>query len=129
MKKFLFLLWVIFGVSCSQQHANAQSRLAPKDFEAKLNSDPSVQLLDVRTPEEFKEGHLKNAVNINFYDDDFAQQVVKLDKNKPLLVYCAKGGRSASAAEQMAKSGFTALYELDGGIIAWKKAGKPVVTE
>lgn len=129
MKKVLFLFWMIAWVSCDQQHAHAQAKLAPNDFEAKLNNGGSIQLLDVRTPEEFRDGHLKGAININFYDDDFASRVAKLDKSKPVLVYCAKGGRSASAAEQMSKSGFEQLIELEGGIIAWKEAGKPVVTE
>jgi len=129
MKKLLFLFWVMLGISCNQQHAGAQSSLAPNEFEAKMQGSTDGQILDVRTPEEFKEGHLKGAVNINFYDDDFAQQAAKLDKNKPVFVYCAMGGRSASAAGQMAKSGFTSIFDLKGGITAWKKAGKPVVTE
>lgn len=129
MKKLLFLFWVILGVSCSRQHAAAQSRLSPNEFEAKIQDSPDGQILDVRTPEEYREDHLKGAVNINYYDDDFAQRVAALDKNKPVFVYCAMGGRSASAAEQMAKSGFTSIFDLKGGITAWKKAGKPVVTE
>ena len=89
-----------------------------------LQQDPTVQLLDVRTPEEFKSGYIAGAKNLNFYDDDFAQQIAKLDKTKPVMVYCAKGGRSASAAEQLNQAGFSKVYDLTGGMYAWKAAGK-----
>jgi rhodanese-related sulfurtransferase len=66
-------------------------------------------------------------VNYGFYASDFAQKIAKLDKNRPVMVYCAAGGRSASAASQFKKLGFAKVYDLDGGMGAWKKAGKKTV--
>ncbi|HEY1120964.1 MAG TPA: rhodanese-like domain-containing protein [Haloferula sp.] len=86
-----------------------------------------AQLLDVRTPEEWKEGHLEKAKLITLSKEGFVEKVkAELDPKKPVLVYCKSGGRSAKAAKQLREAGFT-VYDLDGGITAWQKAGKPVV--
>ncbi len=83
-------------------------------------------ILDVRTPEEWAEGSIANAEKMNFYDDNFASQVESLDKTKPVFVYCKLGGRSSSAAEVLEQNGFSKVYNLDGGITAWKDAGNAV---
>lgn len=97
------------------------------DFEKKL-SGKDIQLIDVRTPEEFNQGYLKGALNYNINSDDFQEQLSKLDKTKPVLVYCLSGGRSASAAELLASRGFIEIYNLQGGIMKWNAANKPLVT-
>ncbi len=84
-------------------------------------------ILDVRTPEEWSEGTISNAKKINYHDEDFVNQIENLDKTKPVLVYCKRGGRSASAAEILKEQGFTKVYNLDGGITAWKDEGQEVV--
>jgi rhodanese-related sulfurtransferase len=84
-------------------------------------------ILDVRTPEEFTEGHLANATNIDFKATDFAAKVGKLDKSKTYLVYCHSGHRSASAIEVMKTQSFKTLYNLDGGITQWTADKYPVV--
>ena len=84
-------------------------------------------LLDVRTPEEWAEGIISNAEKINYYGDDFAGQVEKLNKTKPIFVYCRSGKRSAGAAGILKEKGFTKIYNLDGGIIAWIDAGNETV--
>ncbi len=71
-------------------------------------------LLDVRTPEEYEAGHLENAININWYDADFSEQVSRLDKENTIYVYCQKGGRSAKAASVLDSLGFHAI-DLTGG--------------
>jgi rhodanese-related sulfurtransferase len=71
--------------------------------------------LDVRTPEEFKEGHIAGAVNLNIYDADFSAQLDQLDKSKPIYVYCKSGGRSTDASDMMRAKGFKAVYNLVGG--------------
>lgn len=78
-------------------------------------------ILDVRRPDEFNGGHIENAVNINFDDSNFDAEIEKLEKNKTIVVYCAAGGRSASAAEKMLEMGFTSIVEVKGGYNAWKK--------
>ena len=125
MRILLFLFLSLAGLSCSQ--TSAQTKTAPDRFEALLTEDQSVQLIDVRTPEEYNSGHLSNARLINFHDADFAQQLETLDKNKTVMVYCGLGIRSGKAADQMTKMGFVQIYDLDGGIKAWNDAGKKTV--
>ena len=88
---------------------------------------PGVIVLDVRTPEEFKTGHLVNAININLEGSDFASEVSKLDKNSTVAVYCRSGNRSGVATKQMAELGFTDMYDMQGGIVEWQAAGGQVV--
>jgi len=85
-----------------------------------------VQLIDVRTPEEYESGHLTNSENLNFFDETFEKELDKLDKDVPVCVYCKSGGRSTKAAEILKKKGFKDIYNLDGGIMGWKKEGLPV---
>ncbi|MCW1884132.1 rhodanese-like domain-containing protein [Luteolibacter flavescens] len=85
-----------------------------------------AQLLDVRTQEEWDEGHIKGAKFVPIAKDGFLEGAkAALDPKKPVLVYCKSGGRSARAAKQLREAGFT-VHDLAGGITAWKKAGKPV---
>jgi rhodanese-related sulfurtransferase len=91
-----------------------------------LKSDPKVVVLDVRTPDEFKSGHIPGAKNLDFFGDDFAQQIAALDKSKTYLVHCAAGGRSTKACKVIEKDQFPFVYHLNEGFKAWEKAGKPV---
>ena len=79
---------------------------------------PGVQVVDVRTAEEYAAGHLPKAVNVDVLQSDFAKKIAKLDKKRPVALYCRSGRRSKSAAEQAAKLGFK-VVELDGGILSW----------
>ncbi|HYE16886.1 MAG TPA: rhodanese-like domain-containing protein [Tepidisphaeraceae bacterium] len=97
----------------------------PAEFE-KIAAKEGVVVLDVRTPEEWKSGVLKNAVLIDFKAPDFADRIKALDKSKTYAVYCRSGRRSASACDLMKAAGFATLHDLGGGILAWEKAGKPV---
>jgi rhodanese-related sulfurtransferase len=83
----------------------------------------NATLLDVRTPEEFAEGHLENAININWYEEDFMKQIEGMPKDKTIYVYCKIGGRSGSAAELLNSSGYTAI-DLEGGYDAYLAAAK-----
>jgi rhodanese-related sulfurtransferase len=100
------------------------SLISPNDLNAKLGD---IQLIDVRTPKEYAEGHLTNSVNINFHDATFADDMNKLDKDKELYIYCRSGGRSGKASKQLEKMGFTRVYDLQGGIISWNKNGLEIV--
>ena len=104
--------------------ASGQTLMEPKEFQEKMNED--LQLVDVRTPNEYEKGHLKGAANIDFYEEDFLEQMGKLDKEKVLMVYCRSGNRSATCHEKLQKMGFTNVIDLKGGIIAWKAAGLAV---
>ncbi len=103
------------------------AELEPAAFAAALKL-PNTTIIDVRTPEEYAEGHLPGAVNIDVQSPDFAQQVQALDPDAPYAVYCRSGNRSAAALQLMNQLGFTAAYHLGGGIGAWSSAGGEVVT-
>lgn len=92
-----------------------------KEFQKMMSTNPGI-LLDVRTPGEVKRGAIEGSVNIDFFDDAFDAKVEKLDKNQPVYIYCAVGGRSGEAMELMRKKGFRELYNLTGGYSAWVKS-------
>lgn len=92
----------------------------------KMIQKGDVTVLDVRTLDEWKQGFIESARHIDVLDKSFKQKVSALDKSKPVIVYCAVGGRSAYAADDMAKLGFKNVYNLTGGIRAWTAAGYPV---
>lgn len=104
----------------------AITNLNTTDFAKELKQSKNYNLLDVRTKEEFSEGHLVNALNINVFDDDFKEKVGKLDKAKPLLVYCYAGGRSEEASDILAGMGFSKVINMLGGYRDWSKAGLEV---
>ncbi|MEQ2006045.1 MAG: ThuA domain-containing protein [Limisphaerales bacterium] len=100
-------------------------RVGVDDFE-KLWQQRRLTVLDVRTADEFKDGHIPGAVNLDVLDAGFEKQVGALDKSKTYLVHCAAGRRSANAAEQMKALGFKSVVDLAPGFNGWKAAGKPV---
>jgi thioredoxin len=94
-------------------------KLDAKSYQIKLSEIPNAQLVDVRTPEEYNSGHIENSINLNIYDSNFEKEISKLDKSKPVFVYCRSGGRSSSAASKLVEMGFSEIYDLQGGITAW----------
>lgn len=125
--KVLSLMFLLLGVSsCLKNQADGVQVLEVATYEKKM-AQPDVQLIDVRTPEEFSQGHIENAVNIDFMADDFDAKVASLDKEKPVLVYCKSGGRSAKAATRLKELGFKNITDLDGGISSWNNENKPTV--
>lgn len=135
--KTLFLLAIvcIIAVSCARMfnrgnNANgaltAYSTVNADEFQT-LIANPNVQLLDVRTRDEFDEGHIANAILIDVNDSTFVQQATTvLDKQRPVALYCRSGRRSARAASLLTAQGF-AVTNLGGGVMAWKDAGKALV--
>lgn len=118
MKKLFFLLaFSLFIFSASAQQNNIKV-ISPGEFRHKIN-EKKVQLIDVRTPEEFREGHIDGAININFFSDKFSSDFEKLDKNEPLYIYCRSGNRSAKAATKLLEMGFANVIDLEGGYKAW----------
>jgi rhodanese-related sulfurtransferase len=102
-------------------------KIPAKEASEWLAKTPEVQVVDVRTAEEFAGGHLAKAVMISWTEPGFEACAKKLDSKKPVLVYCRSGRRSAAAATALAKLGFIEIRDLDGGIVAWEKSGKPLV--
>jgi rhodanese-related sulfurtransferase len=121
MKKIFPLLMLLMVAACTQY-----PKLPVDQFQKKMAETPDVQLLDVRTPAEFAEGHIPGAINIDWRDKSFMEQAeAQLDKSRPLLVYCRSGKRSESAAIALEEAGFD-TYDLKNGYLAWTNAGKPV---
>ncbi|MFZ4764445.1 MAG: rhodanese-like domain-containing protein [Roseimicrobium sp.] len=92
----------------------------------KLIESGKVLVLDVRTQDEFAEGHIAGAKVVDFTESDFEQKAAALDRKQAYLVHCAAGGRSTNSLAVFRKLGFSSIYHLDGGFKAWQKAGKPV---
>ena len=109
----LFLV-VLFVVTPPKSISNFRGA----EFIEKYSNTEGAVLLDVRTPEEFASGHIQSAINIDFQNPSFAEDVKKLDTSKPYFVYCRSGNRSGKAISFMKENGFTKIYELQGGIVA-----------
>lgn len=122
---FLLFIAILCCVSsCNTKHENIL--LKPEAYQTSLSGTKDAVIIDVRTPEEFNDGHLKDALNYNIYDSDFTAHLSSIDKNKPVYVYCKKGGRSTDAADQLQAMGYKHLYNLEGGYAAWEGRGLPV---
>lgn len=121
----LFLApFLFFGLpACAQQ-----DRVDAPAFQARMK-ETGAQLVDVRTPEEFAKGHIAGAVNNDWLEDGFLDRAKTIDKSKPVLLYCAAGGRSEEAVAAMKKAGYTNVVDLEGGFNGWKRSNLPVATK
>lgn len=137
MKNLFIALASIFVLhnSCTNGQSNheatskeVKTSLTPDEFSDKMKELSSAPILDVRTPDEFSGGHIANAVNYNWNGDEFEKQIAPLDKSKPVFVYCLSGGRSGSAASKMRSEGYKEVYELNGGMMAWRTQNMPETT-
>lgn len=114
------------GPTAAAAPANG-AKIPAGDFAAALKR-PGTTILDVRTAQEYAQGHLPGAVNIDVESPDFTAQLAALDPNAPYAVYCHSGNRSGVAVAAMTDQGFTDAFHLEGGITAWQQAGGEVVT-
>ena len=133
MKRLTFLLTLLFALATQSPMlaADAEKAKAVKHVDAVgaakvLKADSKVVVLDIRTPKEFKAGHIKGAKNLDFFEDDFEASLKKLEPDKTYLVHCASGGRSSKALELFKQLGFKSVIHLDGGFKDWEKSGQPV---
>ena len=111
-----------FALTTFAQKTSPAKDISVAKLERKISR--KIQLVDVRTPKEYQEGHIGNAVNINVYSPEFISEIQKLDKNKKVYVYCRSGKRSAMAAKKMDSLGFKKIYNLPVGMIGWDKEKK-----
>lgn len=120
MKYTFFIVLSVLFVSFELQ---AQvTTIAPAEAEQKMQKR-KTKVLDVRTPKEFAEGHLPNAVNIDVMDSaSFIKQIQLLKKRKNYVVYCRSGKRSLKASAILVQNGFKNIYNMEGGILEWKGA-------
>ena len=127
MKKVLIVFGLIFFslIGCKGQLETGIKDISVEEMQSLLKID-DVQLVDVRTPEEFKAGYIANAQNIDYYSPTIDEDILKLDKNKPVIVYCRSGKRSRDCSEKLLEAGFQKIYNLEGGIIQWEHEGKEI---
>ena len=142
MKKLqqIFILFMFLG-AFQATHAQFVKDLAhakptvkntrAKIFYQMLNQTKNPQIIDIRTPQEYQAGHIKNAVLINFYDPNFAQNVEKagLDKNKPIYIYCRSGNRTGRSIKIFQQLGFKHIVNLGYGLNEWKRLLLPLVKD
>ena len=120
MKKIFIAISTMCFAACAPKFPT----LTPDEFE-QIIAKPDVQLVDVRTPEEYYQGYIVRAMNIDWKSDDFADDVVRiLEPDKTIAIYCKAGRRSHAAAGKLYKMGYKHIVELQGGFDAWMAAGK-----
>lgn len=125
MRKLFISISTIWFAACAPKFET----LTPDEFE-QIITGQDVQLVDVRTPEEYGEGHIAGAMNIDWKNKAFADEAVRmLDRSKTIAIYCKAGGRSHAAAGKLYKMGYKHIVELEGGFEAWKAAGKTIRTD
>ena len=120
--KILILSAILaINYSCVDKKADSQDvKLVTATEMKSILELEDVQLVDVRTPQEFEQKRISNAQNIDFRSPTFDKDIQKLDKSKPVVLYCKSGGRSAKCVEKLKEAGFEKIYELDGGISKWE---------
>ena len=112
MKKFILILFI----ACAPNPNSVE--VVGKETYLDL-MEKQFQIIDVRTPTEYQEGHIDNALNVDFKSADFIKKISKFDRNKTLLIYCRSGNRSGRASKIMDSLGFTKIYDLEGGFMNW----------
>jgi len=118
----------VFAAACSSGNAIQTIELVSPAKAAEVIAEnlDGLVVLDIRTAEEFNEARLADAIMVDYYAADFADQLDRLDKNVPYVLYCRTGTRTADAAALMEELGFSEVYEIDGGIVNWYEQGYPV---
>ena len=121
MKKiFILFLALSTFASCQSQTKDDSKKVDVATFKKGITSE-NIQLIDVRTPKEYEKGHIEGATLIDFFDDNFLEELKKLDRNKPVYIYCRSGGRSGKASTMLVELGFKEIYDLAGGFLAYDK--------
>ncbi|WP_338875377.1 rhodanese-like domain-containing protein [Spirosoma sp. SC4-14] len=126
MRIFLTILFLSPLLWNCGSHESTIHHLSPADFKTTLANTTPHQLIDLRTDQEVGQGVIGDAHQIDIYKSDFEEQISKLNKNQPVFLYCAVGGRSAQAAKYLSEQGFARIYNLTNGIRSWIEAGNPI---
>ena len=128
MNKLFAAVSVVFMLMSSCTIGQTKYDIELDEFEKKMASEKYL-LVDVRTEEEFSEGHIKGAINIDYLTENFSVEIQQLDLETPVLLYCRSGNRSNKAMKIMKELGFKEVYNLEGGIKGWILENNPVITE
>jgi rhodanese-related sulfurtransferase len=122
MKKYFLPFIILLSFFCHSQ--TSKTVLTAEEFEKGINQS-NIQVLDVRTAGEYRNGHIKNSLHADWLDKvQFKERTSYIDKDKSVYIYCLSGARSEAAAEWLRKNGYSEVLELSGGINAWKKNKK-----
>ena len=128
--KFSKVVTLIFGLLFCAVAVKAQAPQIPVDSFANAVADTNgIYIVDVRTPPEYKAGHIEGAINASFIGFKFKKKMKQLDRSRPVYIYCQTAHRSPYASMTLYKLGFTEVYDLEKGFSKWKKAGKPIELE
>ena len=128
MNRVFRIICALVGLGTASCGQKAYVELSAKQFGQLIQSTPNIQLVDVRTEEEYRKSRLEHAVLIDINKPEFKQQAERtLRKDHPVAVYCRRGRRSAKAAAILAKAGYQ-VTSLKGGIEAWQRNEMPVIT-
>ncbi len=128
------LVAIILASGCAQYTQNQETptqtieNVTPQEAFTLIQdnkNNPEFVILDVRTPEEFAEGYIENAILIDYYSESFRNELNQLDKTKMYLIYCRSGNRSGKALDIMEELNFREVYNMTGGIIEWQAEELP----
>ncbi len=121
---------MVLSTSCGlDSKGDGEINLVTPDEMQTLLELEDVQLIDVRSSEEHNEGYIPESQNIDFNSPTFEEDISKLDKSKPVILYCRTGKRSAECSEKLKEAGFVKIYDLDGGFSKWKHDGLDIDTK
>lgn len=121
MKRYLPFFVLIIALSCKSQNEGSTKVIDIDTFKTEVIGK-DVQLIDVRTLKEYNAGHIDDAINIDVLNTStFTEEIQKLDKEKPIYIYCQMGGRSNKASQQLSKMGFKTIFDYSGGYGEWSK--------
>jgi len=123
---FSMFLTLVLSVTTLTAQSNAKTEVNSTEVSSMLKKNNKLIVLDVRTADEFKEGHIKGAINMDVRQSDFEYKVNKLDKNAKYIVHCRTNHRSTIAVEAMVKGGFKTIYQMMDGFSGWTASGLPV---
>ena len=112
-------------MNCQTKPSDSLVLITPQELK-EISALEGIQLVDVRTPSEYQQGHVPTAENIDFLDADFERNIQHLDPTKPIIIYCQRGSRSAKCASKLIANGFVKVYDLKGGFVQWKNSGLKV---
>jgi len=130
MRRFsIIIVTLALGfISCQETNSSDIKVVSPEEMKSLIEMD-EVQLVDVRTEAEYRLEHIASSQNIDVRSPNFDEEIEKLDKEKPVIVYCRSGIRSAKCVEKLKDAGFVKIYDLNGGIAKWKYKGLEVQTK
>lgn len=127
--RFLSLISILFLIGCNSwknTKSFSYSELAFSDFEKNVINDSNYIIVDVRTPKEYRNGHMKNAMNVSYFGTTFTDSIKKLDRTKTIYMYCQTQHRSPLASKKMKRLGFHKIIDLKGGFMKWENNQMPI---